>query len=279
MGQYIPEDYAGKVILHQHNAEYIMWKRFSENEKYILKKIVTHFEASRVQKYERLICNNADAILAAPNDIDALCSIGIDRGKFHETYHLGDEEMLYSPDIQYSETRRSLLYIGTLTWEANIDGLLWFLENVWPIVSQCDSEVTFDIIGRNPDARILAATAQTERVRLLGFVEDLEPYYNQSRVFLSPLRFGSGIKVKVVNSLYRGLPTVTTSIGAEGLEVETGKHIIIADDPSKMANDLIKLLDDEILWNALRDHSRALMREKYTWDRVFYILDEVLECL
>lgn len=279
MGQYIPVNYTGKVILHQHNAEYVMWERFAENEGNFLKKIAARLEASRIKRYEKFICDRADAILAAPNDIEQLCRIGLDRAKFYETFHLGDEVFLTAPDIQYHKTGKSLLYIGTLTWEANIDGLIWFLEEIWPRVCNADTDVTFDIIGKNPDPRIAALVKRTERVRLLGFVQELEPFYNQARVFVSPLRFGSGIKVKVVNALYRGLPTVTTSVGAEGLQVISGKHLLISDDPITMTNDLLNLLNNELLWNGLRDNSRALMREKYTWDRVFSTLDEVIGCL
>lgn len=277
MFQYVPPDYNGLIVLHQHNAEYVMWSRMSLKADNVLEKIVLSIEASRIKKYEKNIIGRAKVTLAAPNDIEALNKIGCDKDKFIETYHLGDEENLLAPNTLFRNTKRSFLFVGTLTWEANIDGLLWFLNCVWPLVCEKDPNVTFDIIGKDPDKRIVEAVKNDNKVRLLGFVEELETYYSRSRVFVSPLRFGSGIKVKVVNAMYRGIPTVTTSVGAEGLDIVNGVHALLSEDPVEMANDLFKLLEDEKLWESIRDNSRKLMSEKYTWDKVFTNLKEAID--
>lgn len=276
MFQYVPKDFNGHVILHQHNAEYVMWSRFAFFETRWLRKAAAYVESWRIRSYETYIGRRAQAILAAPNDIEALAMLGIPRAKFHETLHLGDEQLLELSDLVFSNTEYALLSVGSLDWEANRDGLLWFLRDVWPLLSARHPLLRFNIIGRNPGSELEREVARLSGVELLGFVEDLEPYYARARVFVAPLRFGSGIKVKVVNAFYRGLPTSTTPVGAEGLNVESGCEIFIATEASEMVTQIGILLEDEAQWVKLRDASRCLARKEYTWRTSLERVEEAL---
>jgi len=266
MFQYVPESFEGRIVLHEHNAEYVMWRRFAAVENNLFRKVAAITESVRIRAYEARICERSHAVLAAPNDIEALTSIGIPRNKFIETLHLGDERLLLFPEIIFNKTQPYLLYVGSLDWEANRDGLLWFLKEVWPLVAAKHVGIQCIIIGRNPGSEIALEVSRLAGVELLGFVDDLEPYYAQARVFIAPLRFGSGIKVKVINALCRGLPVVTTSVGAEGLHVESGHEMFIADSPVEMAKDIDALLANEHKWTMMRDAARKLAKREYTWD-------------
>ena len=213
-------------------------------------------------------------IFAAPNDIDMLAVTGVEKKKFRETYHLGDDSQLAFPSIEFKKTEKKILYVGTLNWEANIDGLLWFIQEVWPKVLQRDSEIKLDIVGGNPDERIVQACQLQNNIRLLGFVDDLEQCFVDSRVFIAPLRFGSGIKVKVLNSMCRGLPIVTTSVGAEGIAVKNMVHMVIADTVEGYFDGIIQLMNDVALWNKIEENSRKIVIEKYTWKKVLGAMNE-----
>jgi glycosyltransferase involved in cell wall biosynthesis len=276
MFQYVPDAFDGRVVLHQHNAEYVMWQRFAELDARPLRKIAVHAESRRIRGYEARIGERARTILAAPNDIEALAALGLPRGKFRETLHLGDEELLDAPDIEFDHTELALLCVGSLDWEANRDGLIWFLREVWPLLKRRHPALRFSIVGRNPGAELQSVAGGWDGVRLCGFVDDVEPYYARSRVFVAPLRIGSGIKVKVVNALYRGLPVATTSIGAEGLQVESGRDIYIADQPAAMAEQIGDLLEHKDQWTRLRDSSRALARNRYTWHASLQRVEEAV---
>ncbi len=278
MFQYVPKDYKGKVVLHQHNAEYVMWDRFAQVEPSFLKRMALKNQAWRIKNYERKICNASDRVLAAPNDIEELQKIGATNTTYLETYHLCDEKLLESDTLKWENTEQALMFVGTLTWEANVDGLLWFLKEGWAKLKAEFPDLKFYIIGKNPDQRIVDLVGTLSKdVILTGFVEDLETYFPRSRVFVSPLRFGSGIKVKVMNAMYRGIPTVTTSVGAEGMAVEHGKHLMIADDIDGTIKCIKDVLTDQSQWETLRDHSRALAKEKYTWEAVMEIVRQSIE--
>lgn len=272
MFQYIPKNYKGKIILHEHNCEYLIWKRFAGIETNKLKKIALLNQASRIKQYEQQICDRASIVLAAPNDTDELVKIGADKSKFIETYHLGDDALLQLPNLEYDQTELALLYVGTLSWEANIDGLVWFYQEAWQDIKKQFPGIKLYIIGKHPDNRIKEIAAKDTAIILTGFVEDIEPYFQRSRIFITPLRFGSGIKVKVVNALYRGIPCVTTSIGVEGLKAVNGKHLFYKDTAEDYVAAISVLLTNIELWHIFRDNSRALAQQYYTWD---YVLENI----
>jgi glycosyltransferase involved in cell wall biosynthesis len=268
MFQYVPDHYKGKVVLHEHNCEYLIWQRYAEIEKGLFKKAALLNQARHIRQYERYICSQSDAILAAPNDTDELVRIGAHRDKFYETYHLGDDHLLDEPALKFDETELSLLYVGTLSWEANVDGLVWFIRNSWKSLKATYPDIKLYIIGKNPDARLKDLAAEDTAIHLEGFVADLEPYFRKCRVFITPLRFGSGIKVKVVNALYRGIPCVTTSIGTEGLKVRNGEHLFIKDESEDFTSAVQTLLNNEAVWKKLSSTARVLARQYYTWENV-----------
>lgn len=277
MFQYIPDNYKGRIVLHEHNCEYLIWKRYAGIEKSLPKKLALLNQASRIKKYERQICRKADVILAAPNDIEELVKIGADKQKFLETYHLGDDSLLEQENLQFQPDNYTLLYIGTLSWEANIDGLLWFYKDIFPLLKKKNPAIKLRIIGRHPDERLIRIAENDKDIILEGFVEELEPYFRDSNVFITPLRFGSGIKVKVVNSLYMGIPCVTTSIGAEGLKTEDGEHMFIKDTPQEFADAVSILLTNKTVWNKISNNAKALARKYYTWDYVLENIQKAVE--
>jgi glycosyltransferase involved in cell wall biosynthesis len=278
MFQYVPRRFTGKVILHQHNCEYIMWDRFAQVEPSFARRFALKNQAWHIRRYERRICNNSNRVLAAPNDIEELKKIGAVHTRYLETFHLGDEQLLTLPELHWEGTEKALMFVGTLTWEANVDGLLWFLEHGWDVIRECHPDLKFYIIGKQPDQRIVdMVKSKGEDVVLTGFVKNLEDYFPRCRVFISPLRFGSGIKVKVMNAMYRGIPTVTTAVGAEGLLVEHRDHMMISDDMAGFTDSIHQLLTDRAKWEHLRDRSRSLARRKYTWDAVLDIVRQAVD--
>lgn len=277
--QYVPAYFAGKVIYHAHNAYFKMWQRYADTSRNLLYRWVTAFEAKRVLAQELAICNAADLVFAAPNDIEELTSLGAQTSKFRPTYHLGDDTQLALPDIEFAQTEERLLYVGFLGWEPNAAGLLWFLEHVWPSLKQQRPDLQFDIIGKKPDQRIQAIAIHDESIHLHGFVADLEDYTPKCRVSVAPLQFGSGMKVKVLSAMARGLPIVTTDVGAEGISVESGLHMMVANNPEDTAKAVIDLMDNVELWTSLRNNSRQLIREKYTWEALFKAMYTEMEAI
>jgi glycosyltransferase involved in cell wall biosynthesis len=257
------------IIYHAHNAYHKIWERFAKTTTNLAYKIVCNIEAKRIVRYERHIVASVDCCFAAPNDVECLTNLGCCKDKLFQTLHLGDESALEKPALRWDQTTEKLCYLGYLGWEPNIVGLEWFLTEVWPVLKQRHPKLSLDIAGKNADQRLKNAVQAAKDVTLLGYVEDLEDIYSNCRISIAPLLFGSGIKVKVISAMARGLPLVTTSIGAEGLEVKHQDHLMIADSSRAMAGSITQLLQDDILWQRIASNSRKIVIEKYTWAQMF----------
>jgi glycosyltransferase involved in cell wall biosynthesis len=278
MGQYVHKSFGKPVVLHEHNAEFVMWERLAEIENNPIKKALIKLEAGRIKRAEKMYAEDASIVFAAPNDIEELAKIGVDRDKLKPTYHLGEDFLLERPDLEFDQTEKALLFVGTLTWEANVDGLIWFLDEIYPLVLKNHPDIHFYIVGKNPDQRLISRAQKFDSVELTGFVEELEPYFKNARAFVIPLRFGSGIKVKLLNAMYRGIPIVTTPIGTEGLEVVSGRDLFCTQSEKEQVAAITTLIESKSKWESLRNHSREIAKN-YTWKKLLSDHDEVINSL
>ncbi|MEO0438957.1 MAG: glycosyltransferase [Pseudomonadota bacterium] len=274
---YLPNDYQGTVIYHAHNAYHQLWNRYARLPGNPAVRLAAFVEAHRVRRAELGIAERADLVFAAPNDAETLMQFGVAGDKIAHTYHLGDDSQLALPELRFEKTEKKLMYVGFLGWEANVVGLVWFLENVWPSLLENHPDLRFDIVGKNPDKRLKEAAAIYPGIQLHGFVEDLQEVYESARVSVAPLLFGSGMKVKVLDAMARGIPTVTTPVGAEGVEYVNNQHLAVATSAEEMASATLKLLEDSALWNRMCRSSRELIGERYTWRQLFNGMHDAID--
>ncbi len=275
--QYVPANFKRKVVFRTHNAEYLIWSRYADVETSIIKKLVIRQEARRIKKWELHYVKQADIILGGTNDNEIHEPDAEKRKlKFKDYLHIGEDDQIRIPLPDFSKLENSLVYVGTLTWEANIEGLVWFVEGCWHDLKKEIPELKLYIIGKKPDERLLQLAKKYEGIIITGFVEDLEEYFTKCKVNVIPLRFGSGMKVKTINGLCRGIPIVTTGIGAEGLKVTNGKDIFIADELDTFAEKIKLLLRDGATWQSIAAESKKTAAAYYTWDSLYKILDEAI---
>ena len=274
---YLPRKCDATIVYHAHNAYHVLWQRYAEVSGNPLMRLAAGAESRRVRRAELKIAKRADLVLAAPNDAKLLIQGGVDPRRVTHTFHLGDDRHLSRPELHFAATKKRLMYVGLLGWEANVQGLLWFVDEVWPQLVHMHPDLEFHIVGKNPDERLQRAVAPYPGIRLCGFLPDLEDAYQEARVSVAPLLFGSGMKVKVLDAMARGLPTVTTTVGAEGIDYRNKLHLSVADDPQAMAMQIVALLEEPRRWNRQRLASRQLIRERYTWDRLFRDMHQAMD--
>jgi hypothetical protein len=154
--------------------------------------------------------------------------------------------------------RHDILFVGGFWHKPNGDAVNWFVETIWPRLRSEMPDLVFRIVGANPTEEILALSRQPG-IEVLGYVPDLTHYQDTARVFVAPLRYGAGMKGKVGQSLAHGLPVVATPVGAEGMGLEDGIHLLIAEDPAAFAAQVLRLLRDDALWSRLQTEGRSLI--------------------
>jgi len=277
MAQYLPEGFAGGKLLHEHNAEYVMWERQARVGGNPLLRALVGREARRVRAYERGLLGRFDAVFAvSEQDREALIDIGAEPARTRVLPNLPDASLLEMPALSFEESQPVVLYFGTLSWQPNIEGLERLITRVFPLVRQEAPGARLLIAGRGAPRSLERLARGTAGVDFLGPVRDAEALYRKARVFVEATRTGGGTKLKILNALARGLPVVASHEAAEGIEVAAGEHMLVADDEEGMAAGVLRLLSDAGLWTRLRENGRALVREKYLAETAFVVLDEVL---
>jgi glycosyltransferase involved in cell wall biosynthesis len=279
-----------KVVFDDHNAEYVLQQRAFETDRRYpskwLKAAYSLVQRSKLRRYEATVCQAVDQVVAvsdtdraalreiAPNVDVAVVPNGVDTAYF-SALASGD-----NPGIRQSKIRHlaSLVFSGTLDFRPNIDAVVWFCEQVLPRIKKEIFHIHLYIVGKAP-TREVRRLGHDAAVTVTGYVGDVRPYIAQARVYVAPIRMGSGTKLKVLEALAMGIPVVSTSLGAEGIAVTPGQDILIADDPAEFAAQVVALMNDEPLRKRMSERGRALMEARYDWQVIVPLLERVYEGL
>ena len=226
-----------------------------------LKRPLIRLEERRVRKYEVEIARSFDwGTVVGECDRDYL---------LHQDASLKLSIVPMGVDLEYFQPTSStyqphLLFTGTMSYFPNWDAALYFYKEILPLIRTAHPEITFNIVGNHPPEQI-KRIANGINVVVTGHVPDIRPYFDQAAVFVSPLRSGSGVQVKNLEAMGMGVPVVTTSIGAQGLEAKAGQDILIADAPEEFARHVIDLIQSSDLRQKIGDAGRQLVEAKYNW--------------
>jgi glycosyltransferase involved in cell wall biosynthesis len=170
-----------------------------------------------------------------------------------------------------------MLFLGGYGHMPNVDAVLWFVEEILPRVREQLPGVTFTVAGSHPSQEILAL--QNEKLRVTGYVPDLRPLFEKLRVFVAPLRYGAGVKGKIVTSMMYGVPVVTTSIGNEGLNLTDGQEALIADGPEAFAASTVELYTNQALWERLAQEAQTYTHRHFGAEKARQSIQTVLMSL
>jgi glycosyltransferase involved in cell wall biosynthesis len=160
-----------------------------------------------------------------------------------------------------------LLFTGSMSYRPNSDGIAWFVQHVWPEVKQRVSGIELDIVGRGPPPSV-QHLGRLEGITVTGEVSDVAPYFARATVVVVPILTGAGIRIKILEALAAGRAIVSTSLGAEGLELEAGRHLLIADGKRAFSDATVAMLQDADLRQRLAREGRALAERRYDWRRL-----------
>lgn len=281
----LPDNRRPLLILDQHNALFRVVARQSRSLKRI-NRLIWNREARLLADYERRICRQFDAIMTV-SDKDREDLLLLYRGKTSElmkkkftTIPICVDPNERSP-VAWDSSTRDIIHIGSLNWPPNIEAILWFAQKVFPIILARYPDTTFTIVGREPPKVITQLAEQpnyhSSQIQVTGFVAQPESLLAQSRAFIVPVLAGSGMRVKILDAWLWGVPVISTSIGAEGLKIQPGRNILIADEPETFANEIMRLRQDFTLASRLRDNGRKWVEKHYNWHREYTVVEKVYE--
>jgi len=241
---WVAEQYMVTFIKHQKNAVVVVDSvdlHFAREETQYKLGQISRNKIWRTKIRELAVYNLADITIAVSDH---------DRDRILNKKKTGNVLLISNvvPTVSRSKIDRgpSLLFVGCFAWTPNVDGMLWFVNDIWPLIIREKNDAQLFIVGSNPTKEI-KNLCSFQGVHVIGHVYETLPYLNLASISVAPLRYGGGMKGKVNEALAHGLPVVTTSIGAQGFNAQNGCEMFISDQPEDFANAVLKLLNDPVL--------------------------------
>lgn len=262
---YWPE---AEIILDEHNCEYMIMQRNAEQCSNILKKIFLQLEAVKLKVFESEALKKANKVIVLSPEDDAML-----KGIASETISTSIIPIgMRTPESEIERSFHDLdiiniLFVGTLSWSPNNDGLIWYLENVIPKMEECYGNYKLYIVGKNPGNELKRIADRFSNIEITGYVDSVIPYYEKCDFMIVPLFVGSGQRVKIIEGFSFGMPVISTSIGAEGLDCTDGENILIADDADTFMEKSI-LMKKGSLRKKLSENARNTFQINYSMTAV-----------
>lgn len=270
------------TVFDAHNATWTIWQRMRETAPAFLRPIY-RLEENRIKEYEAMLVEKFDHTLVVIDpDRDALLA-GVNNGRAAElarritSIPIAVDTRKLQP-IRRTPNSTNIMTLGSLNYPPNADGIRWFMQEIFPLVQQQAPDVTLTVIGKSPPADFLQMAQQSlGAIEVTGYVDDLTPYMARAALMVVPVRAGSGMRVRLLEAFARAMPTVTTTVGMEGIEATHGRELLVADTPQAFAAETVRLLQDTDLQDALAQNGRLLAENKYDWQVALQKMDDVYD--
>ncbi|MFZ1082827.1 MAG: polysaccharide deacetylase family protein [Candidatus Kryptoniota bacterium] len=274
MGQFRLDNNVVK-ILDEHNVEYSNLRRMSRGIQSPLVKYFYFREQRKMFLHEIETCNMVDAIFVTSKNDGVILNRHINKKPMYVIPNGVDTRYFVPADKKLEP--HSMVFIGTMDYVPNRDAMMYFLDEILPLVKKVIPDAKIYIVGKNPPDNLTRRSSND--VIVTGYVDDVRPYAWNASVYVVPLRMGSGTRLKILEGLAMKKAIVTTSIGCEGIDVKNGEHVVIADDPVLFAEKVIDLLLDEQKARTLGSNGHEMVTAKYNWDVIASSMNEAIASL
>lgn len=263
------------AVVDAHNVEALIWQRNYEVERNLFKKSYIFLQWKKMVAFERKAFSLYSRIVTV-SEPDKEIIAGLVPQQSIDVVDNGVDIDYFHPDG--SDVRPySIVFTGSLDWRPNVNGLLYFLDEILPLVQENFPAVHCTLVGRKPMQVLIDKVNDRKNVTLTGTVDDVRPYMNEGAAYIVPLLIGGGSRLKILEAMSMEKAIVSTSIGAEGLHVVDNKDILLADTPENFAAAIGRLFQDRDIRGKLGKAGRKLVEEKYQWKVLARKLEESWE--
>jgi glycosyltransferase involved in cell wall biosynthesis len=266
-------------LFDDHNAEYILQKRAFETDLRLPLRwhaaAYSFIQWQRLRRFEAQVCRRANRVVAV-SDTDRAALEALEPQKRVWVIPNCIDTASYALPSDQVETvpAFTLLFTGKMDFRPNIDAALWFGREIWPLIKAQEPVATWGIVGKSPHPRLDCLRADPA-ITIVGQVPEMPPYLRAAELYVIPLRIGGGTRFKLLDAMAAGTPVVSTTVGAEGVPVHTGRDLLLADCPADFAAAVIRLLRDRDLRERFRTSSLALVREHFDWRTIVPNLERI----
>ncbi len=273
------QGYNPRIVLDQHNAVFQVPRRMAEQARNFMLRWLLEREARVMARYEIETCRKFDRVVWVTGEDQEAVSQQASVLSFQTSLKNQKQEMVIPicidpatvEPVELREDSQEMLFLGGMHWPPNADGVKWFAREVFPLVKAACPAAQLVVVGKQPPDEL----GGMEGIITTGYVDEAEPYWQRSRVFIVPLRAGGGMRVKILDAWAHGVPVVSTATGAEGIRVEDGKDLLLADSPHSFAEAVLRLLADANLAQQIGRAGRLTVEREYNWRTVYRAWDEI----
>ena len=267
-----PDTLATPTVLFQHNVESVLWQRMAKTESNSAKRIAYRIEAAKMTRYERQTLGKFHHVIAvSENDRQEMLQLVPECGI--SVVPTGVDTAKYPVVPPAATNPPRIIFTGSMDWEPNIDAVAYFCDAIFPKVRAEFPSAIFQIVGRNPYPRVKQLASAS--VEVTGTVPSVADYLRDASIVVVPLRIGGGTRLKIFEAMAMGKAVVSTSIGAEGLDVTHGRDVILADDAESFSAAINLLLRDATLRRRYEE-AAARLAARYDWSNVAQLFGDVL---
>jgi|GEM_PF-2381342 len=238
------------------------------------KAIISKIYLRRLIKFENYLLQTYDDVLVCSDDDRKV----IQNRDHRATIHTIPNSVPLQPAPQVLQDRDvlNILFVGIMTYGPNRDGVIWFCRDILPLIrNQTKIRCGVSLVGFDPQADI-QALASLDSVIVTGGVESVRPYYENCDLVIAPIRYGAGTRIKILEAMSFQKPVVSTTIGAEGIDVEDGRNILLGDNPDAFARACVELLESAAMRQSMGREGRKCVEEKYSESVVAEKLNQLL---
>lgn len=255
-----------KKVLNHHNIESQMMVRRAVKESNLLFKAYFFLEAWKLERYEKKICPSFDLNLTVSAlDKERLRAYVPDIPV--EVIENGVDTDYFTPGEPVFGSKR-LIFAGGLGWYPNRDAMLFFVRKVWPLLKEKFNDVKATVIGHNPPRELIEFSEVDSNFNVPGFVDDVRPYFDLADVYICPISDGGGTKLKILDAMAMGKPIVAHPVAIEGIDVQSEKHVLVAETPLEFVSQVTRLFTDERLWCTLSYAGRKFVVDNYDFKAI-----------
>ena len=265
----------GSKVVFEHNVEFLLRKRKWQAEQQPLRRLIYGAEWIKARKIEADVCRSFDHVITVSEEDRRTLrrEFGVTRTS---TIPTGVDTDFFCPTSDPPQPGR-LAFVGSMDWDPNEDGVVWFLREIYPSICRALPNASFSIVGRNPSSRLRAIAEKEPGVEITGRVPDVRPYLAKAEVVVVPLRVGGGTRIKIPEAMAMEKAVVSTPIGAEGLPFRDGREIRIAEQPEQFATAVIELLNNPPLRDSIAAAARHETISHHGWEAVVASVEQILE--
>jgi sugar transferase (PEP-CTERM/EpsH1 system associated) len=263
----VPDGLPAPAVLFEHNVEAMIWQRHASIPQHPVRRAYMRLQWQRMRRHEARECRRfAHVIAVSALDAEVIrCAYGVASVGHVPT---GVDVDYFSASRPRPPASRDLVFIGSMDWMPNEEGIRWFATEVFGRIQERISGARLLVVGRSPSPGLRELAARNSAVEVTGTVADVRPYLERAAICVVPLRVGGGTRLKLYEAMAMGVPVVSTAIGAEGLPLRHDEHLLIADTADEQVGAICALLTDRARADRLADAARRHVLEHCSWDVV-----------